>query len=399
MARRYMKYSANFSKRIIAALFACLVSSCDQQAPAASQSVANPTSELASKVMDSLRLQAKEEGAGYSSGTDAEAEKALLLHMQQPFESWQFLAFLRNSDGDRYVVRQQFIRLTPPKTLAVSVSPTSTEKQSSAQSSAWQFEHVLLLDYAFYALDAGENTSQQDAQRVALGLAGAERDESADMSRVWLTSYQLKSRLDSRCDSPITVSSPEFELQFGMSCDQFESLPSMSASASRGVPVTGRVINENDQTTVTGYGWFERAWGVPPASGSSAVVLDRAWLWLNDSLLSVQRTRRRQGEGPQISRALLTDIASDQPQQWQAIELLWKSEPSDITISVDAMLSQALTLNDSARPSLESVLLNPVPIAQQGGRGAERLSSIRSEFVPVIASGDASGFGFIEIAQ
>lgn len=210
-----------------------------------------------------------------------------------PFETWLFLALMRDQHGRRYAMQQRLARLKVTDERAEAISQ-------------WNFSDVLALDYRLEPVgghSAIDTHTVQQADRVALSLAGT----SAAQSKLWIggftTTKTTKKTTQRQCEASYSIQTPQLNLLFEQfSCASEQRASTFLVTRSESMRVSGEYRFQGRDLVLDGRGWLERAWGVPPDTNQSAVVFDRAWLWLEDTAdIQLQRSRRRSGRGPMIS--------------------------------------------------------------------------------------------------
>lgn len=233
------------------------------------------------------------------------AKNALMLNPNDfiqtdaPFELWMFLAMVTDDDGRRYVLQQRTIRLRVD--------------ESKANNSEWDFNEVFAVDYAIDHLYDNSNQSHSLAQRAALELAGTD----VEQLRVWVGAYAVEVSRTTGCKQSYFLNNPNLQLQFDQhQCAPIENTKTFAYSRSVAMPVVGSYRTDEKELAVSGHGWMIHGWGVPPDASAAAVVIDRAWLLLDEQAdVQLQRTRRRSGRGPTKTIASMNDIEANQAAQ------------------------------------------------------------------------------------
>lgn len=247
-----------------------------------------------SAVRDHLVASAADEATA-----QRETDPGAFIQSDSAFEFWLFIAVLTDSAGEQYALQQSYTRLR--------FKPDELQTNDSEQSH-WDFSQMMAIDYRMEALDRAVASRAQQAQRMALSLAGLDLENN----KIWVSGFTASKLRQGNCRASYALESPDVTLQFQQSdCMNAEAGTATRVARSSSMAVTGEAILNDETIPLSGRGWAVHVWGIPPDTEATAVVFDQAWLWLDESLaVQIQRSRRRSGRGPSITSGSVSHVAS-----------------------------------------------------------------------------------------
>lgn len=323
----------------------------------------------------------------------AEVAQGAFIAVQAPFEYWQWIAVLFDAKGNAYALQQRFVR--------VRISSSAAK----ADDSQWQFSEVVATDYQLNIQNKKGPETHKQAQRVALDLAGAD----SAIQAIWVGAYRATAESEAsinelqNCNRSYELTMPKLNALFNSAiCPEIENTNAFSVSSGAAMPVHGTYKLDSGVVNLSGHGWFMHGWGVPPVMNNSAVLIDRAWLMLNDRQdLQMLRTRRRSGRGPSLTSGSLRAVGSvsdniEVNPQWRLDTDTNSSNESDIH-SRDGTDVQIDEQNNEPPMSLTLVPFVQHTSIDQGPPTSLFNAGALPRLQAVLVEGSHAGAGFVEL--
>jgi len=323
----------------------------------------------------------------------AEIAQGAFIAVQAPFEYWQWIAVLFDAKGNAYALQQRFVRVRISNSVAEAID------------SQWQFTEVVATDYQLNIQNKKGPETHSQAQRVALELAGTDSAKQA----IWVGAYRATAESEAsikelqNCNRSYELTMPKLKASFSSAiCPEIENTKAFSVSSGAAMLVHGTYQLDSSVVNLSGHGWFIHGWGVPPVMNNSAVLVDRAWLKLNDGQdLQMLRTRRRSGRGPSLTSGSLRVIGSvsdniEVNPQWRVDTDANSCNESDIHW-YDGTDVQIDGQNDEPPMSLTLVPFVQHTSKQQGMPTSRLNAGALPRLQAVLVQGSHAGAGFVEL--
>lgn len=323
-----------------------------------------------------------------------------------------------------------------PMAMQIRLDRLALARQSD-ESSAWEYSDVMRsLTVVEVAGDGqAERFERQAVQRGALDLAGSEKNEmfitntrlalqSTDSSSQHGGECRVRIDVDARlpgvqpglaatpqrllaeAEHSVSTTSPSRDIALQLdirTCPDTLELGGIRQWQARGIPVfaivgmpDGMAIESDSARAESeqwqGRAWLTHGWGALPVSGG-AVLIDTAELYLESSdkvggspgLLSVSRSKRRSGRGPETVQGEL----SDQDQPLRSVELQWDDSEQRQVLSDGSWLPSSIEIGNADK----SISLQLTPLVSPGKPDNSEEARWSGA---VLVSGSRNGVGFVE---
>lgn len=199
-------------------------------------------------------------------------------------------------------------------------------KQDMAEQSAWAYTDLMRASLTVGRQDTQTPVHRESISRLALGLAGSERNN------LYVGDSQLQIKLQGACNAQYNFTGTTQDGLFVSvtwqlrECPFEQSLGALNQWSTSVVQVFGHVTEPVGRQEVTGQGWMMQRFGNVPLLGD-AVVIDEARLVLDDQLLlDASRSRRRSGRGPETVVSVVRTLGPDTSSSATNVELQWIDE-------------------------------------------------------------------------
>lgn len=318
-------------------------------------------------------------------------------HPHAPAESFQLRAILSGAGGSLMSVQLQLDRL------ALDVAANAD--------SDWGFSEIMRSSVVTGKPGETALEARETVERLALGLADSDQnslhviDTRLDYQR--LAGKQRASDSPTRCAAryhlstgiaSAPVGSPEFaDLDVSMSaCPEALSLQGLNQWQASALATTATLRGaeatpaDGSDMLWQGHAWLSQTWGNLP-SANGAVLIDQLDLRLTKDaqataqLLSVSRSKRRTGRGPQTVQATLTSLTEDA----RVLDLQWIDEGEQLSPISGMVYPQRMRIR-SEDESVDLLLTPMVALPEISDSLGVRWSGA------VMVSGTHTGVGFLD---
>lgn len=211
-------------------------------------------------------------------------------HPAQGAESWTLFFTFETSPENQMALQAGFARVRLH-------SATPLESRHSS----WSFDRLFGFSANVAELATAKHREVAALSRSALELAGTDSGTGS----VWVNQYGMRLRSVEACELEVSLDIPDHVAALQLTaksnlCPLHASSPSLIHGYS--VALTKGVGTFGDLQITAGRGWLLRNWGELPST-ASPVVLDQFRLLLDDGLLHLTRSRRRDGRGTPVLSA------------------------------------------------------------------------------------------------